>query len=353
MKLFQPHARPRRLALTAAALAATLAAATSTLASADGTSDPTTARFFAPDSFWNQLLPADAPLDPASDALVADLVAEVAREQAQGTGPWISTKNSTPLYTVPQDQPTVRVALDSATQTKLQAALERVPLPPGAVPAKGEDGHLTVWQPSTDTLWELYRAREEADGWHAKFGGAMQNVSTSIGHYSTAAWPGATHRWGATATSLPVIGGVMTLDDFEAGDFDHALAVNLPAPRKTEYSWPAQRTDGNGSAKAIPEGARFRLDPSLDLDALSMHPVARMMAEAVQQYGMVVRDRSKAVTFSAENPTPTGTDPYRTPDGGYFRGKPPRRILATFPWDRLQLLQMSLCADSRQPCPRG
>lgn len=314
-------------------------------------------RLFAPDSVWNKPLSPNAPLDPSSDVLVASLNEDVQQDIESGTGPWIATKSySTPLYRVPAGHPTVKVTLDDGDapwRAALQDAFEEVPIPPGAKPARGTDGHMTVWQPSTDRLWEFWRARQETDGWHASWGGAIENVSQSPGYYTAQSWPGASHHWGATATGLSVIGGVMTLEEFEAGEVDHALALNIPFPRAEEYSWPAQDSDGTlFSHKAIPEGAWFRIDPKLNLDELTMHPVTRMMAEAVQKYGMIVRDKTgDAVGFAAEDPTPTGTNPYREPDGGYFRGKSPSQFLRKFPWKHLQLLEMSICTKQSEPCP--
>ncbi|HEY2052363.1 MAG TPA: hypothetical protein VGH14_00335, partial [Solirubrobacterales bacterium] len=46
-------------------------------------------------------------------------------------------------------------------------------------------------------------------------------------------------------------------------------------------------------------------------------------------------------SFYAQDPTPTGTDPYHG-EGGFFEGQYPSRLLATFPWRHLELLRMSL-----------
>ena len=76
---------------------------------------------------------------------------------------------------------------------------------PTPFPAAGPDAHMTIYQPSTDRLWELFKAAKQADGWHASFGGAMSSTSTSPGYYDAASWPGLSGSfWGATATSLPV-----------------------------------------------------------------------------------------------------------------------------------------------------
>ena len=51
-------------------------------------------------------------LDRNSQAMVAALAQEVAREEEKRRGPWINTNSyGVPLLTVPADQPTVRVQL--------------------------------------------------------------------------------------------------------------------------------------------------------------------------------------------------------------------------------------------------
>jgi hypothetical protein len=119
------------------------------------------------------------------------------------------------------------------------------------------------------------------------------------------------------------------------GHIDHALAIAIPEPRYNLFTTPAQRTDGfRFTPAAIPEGTRFRIDPNLDLSTLTMPPVTRIIAEAVQKYGMVVRDRAGSVSFYAEDPTPTGTNPYP----GFYNNQYPDKMLASFPWSRLQAL---------------
>jgi hypothetical protein len=312
------------------------------------------ARLFAPDSFWNKPLPADAQLDPASTALVTTLVAEIARERQAGIGPWIQTDHSsTPLYVVGRKQRKRRVRLDlplAPWNLSLRRAFARVPIPRNLRPAAGTDRHVTIWQPSTDRLWELWRARRARNGWHAEWGGAIDKVSRNPGYYTESAWRGAMPHWGATATSLPVIGGTMLIRELQAGRIDHALAIDIPDARRGTFAWPAQRTDGTGGPNLLPEGARLRLDPGLDINSLGLPPMARAMAEAAQRYGMVVRDRThEAVGFYGEDPTPTGSDPYEG-EGGFFGGQSPSALLERFPWDRLQVVKMSLCEQA--PCAR-
>jgi len=304
-------------------------------------------RFFAPASFWNTVVPANAVVDPRSPELVAALAATAARESEAGIGPWISTdRYSVPVYRVPADQPAVEVRLDAQPADRaLQAAWRKVPLPAHARPAAGSDGHLVVWQPHSDRLWEFWRLRHAPAGWSAAWGGAIRDVSRSSGAYSRHSWPGSQPWWGASASSLSIAGGLITLEDLEAGEINHALAISLPAIRAGVYALPARRSDGSSSDPlTLPEGAHLQLDPAVDIAALDLPRPTRLIAEAAQRYGIFVRDVAGDVTFYAQAPSPNGPDPYSGADG-FFAAKSPLQLLAGFPWDRLRVLDMRLRAD--------
>ena len=217
-----------------------------------------------------------------------------------------------------------------------------MPIPANAVPATNGDGNMVVWQPSSDTLWEFWRLRRETDGWRADWGGKMANVSTSPGYYRDrfdAARKAYTERWfwGAPATSLSLAGGVVTIAELQSGHIDHTLYLSIPQPREGVFVFPAQRTDGNlDDPAAIPEGARLRIDPTLDLQTVAMPPVTRMLAVAAQQYGLIVNNVSGAISFRFEDPARTGSNPYPT----FFGGQTPAQLLASFPWDRLQVVKL-------------
>jgi hypothetical protein len=300
-------------------------------------------RFFSPTSFWNEPLAADAPLDPSSPELVEFFGAEITRELRAGTGPWINTtSDSVPLYTVQADQPTVPIQLAHQEEPALTSSWEAVPLPSTAQAAAGSDRYLAVWQPSADELWEFWRLSHNNGGWSASWGGSMRDVSSNPGVFGPDAWPGAQSWWGASATSLPLLGGLITLEDLQQGRIEHALAMSLPTVRAGVYATPAQREDGHSANPlSLPEGAHLRLDPALDLATLGLPPLTLMMAEAAQRYGIIVRDRSSNVAFFGQDPTPTGANPYTAP-GGYFAGKYPSELLASFPWSDLQVLNMEL-----------
>jgi hypothetical protein len=164
----------------------------------------------------------------------------------------------------------VHVTLD-ADMPDLQRAFDSVPPPDDARPAAGTDGHLLVWQPATDRLWEFWKLRRASDGWHARWGGAMSDVSRNAGYFPA--------PFGATGTGLPLLGGLIRASELRSGRIDHALALAIPKAKAGQFVWPAQRSDGSGTGPdAIPEGTRLRIDPRLDLSTLGL-PLRRQVPE--------------------------------------------------------------------------
>lgn len=197
--------------------------------------------------------------------------------------------------------------------------------------------------------------------WRAAFGGRMTQVSSNPGYFhdvlSADGEPLEQYFWGATATSLPLAAGMVTKADIARGSIDHALALGLPnlAPETSliaagRWAFPAQRSDGKSTLPtAIPEGARLRLDPALDIDALHLPPFTRMLAEAAQRYGIIVQDGSAATVFYGEDPMPS----VRNGEPNFYDqliGPRQPGFLADFPWSDLQVMKMSLCTVPSRPC---
>jgi hypothetical protein len=311
---------------------------------------------FSSASVWNRRLPASAPLAPNSAGVVARLDGFVDTSLAKGIGPWINTTDySTPIYTVPASQPRVRVHLNEY-KPGLSQALAAVPIPPNAKPAAGSDAQMTIYQPSTNTLWELGGAYRTMSGrWHARSGGRIPHVSSDPGYFRNLDGPGGTvieqASWGSTASGLPIAAGLITLPDLASGHIAHALALLVPAAAARVFYCPARRTDGyDTSPGAIPEGAHFRLDPALNLSKLAMPPITRMIANAAQTYGLIVADQTGVtVGFRAQDPTPVMRAGLPNPYLRYFadpatgKYELPTKFLASFPWSHLRLLAPPTC----------
>ena len=134
----------------------------------------------------------------------------------------------------------------------------------------------------------------------------------------------------------------MTAEELTRGEIRHAIGISLVETEASSViSWPAKRSDGKNPALApnrIPEGLRFRLDPTVNVDALAMTYAGKIIAKAAQKYGFVVWDKAGAISIRSQNPrsyTALGqADPYPA----LFGGKPSYAVLNGFPWERLQFM---------------
>jgi hypothetical protein len=353
-------------------------------------SRPSAPRYF-PASFFTHRLPDDAIIDRHSHDLVGQLrnlafgvdpqtsfncrhavmtqpedwtADEQANCQPVTTPAGIAADNGPTVYTVGGDQARVPVAIKKNPDLR-RAMAAGVPIPPGALPSLGSDRRMIIWQPDTDTMWELWRASLEADGWHADSGGRMRRVSKSPGHYRDILDPkhrsryAEQHRWGEAASSIATLPGLMRLDQLRSGRIGHALVFSTWTNKPGSWVYPAQNTDGRCRGQycsQIPQGARFRLGPDYKVAQLE-NPFVRMIARAVKNYGMVLDNSTGGgLLFYGEGWLQYGIeDPYNGP-GGFFTADPrqthPSQFMREFPWEKLKMLKRgTTCHDVLQECP--
>ena len=291
---------------------------------------------FAPGSFWTQPIPASAPLHPNT----ANFVAEFARQKAAyyNTVGINHKAYCAPIYIAPDGAATQKVTAPSPVYPVLQKQWMDVPIPTYAQAADGSDMEMAIYQPSTDSYWEFWQMQQNPDKtWHARWGGGMSGASKSIGIWS--------NTLGTTATSLPFAGGQITASELQAGQIKHAIGIALvDCEASGIFSWPAMRSDGLNPGNApnrIPEGLRFRLDPTVVVDTLPVHPVGKTILRAAQTYGFVVWDKSGAIGMrflNSKSYTQVGlADPYPA----LFGSTPDYAIMNGAPWNRLQFLPMN------------
>jgi hypothetical protein len=387
------HALLKRIVAPAALAACAIAL----LAAPAGASAATTAKqCFFPSSFFCQKVASTAKLDPDSSSMVRQL-----RNMAYAVDPdtefdcgravltdnplkWTSQEllyctkltyraginyddYAPMLYTVGAGQARIPVVLDNNDAALKAWFAAGVPIPDEAQAAGGTDGQMIVYQPSTDTMWEFWRARKDINGtWHASWGGVIKNVSQNPGHYEDIIGPSGgyieRHQWGGPSSSIPNLPGLITTDQLRSGVIGHALVFATWANKPNEWVYPAQRTDGRCQGDSgqycsdIPQGARFRLDPKFDVSKIS-HPVTRMLAKAVQDYGMVLNNTTgSGVSFYAEGwrgHEPVA-NPYYGPEG-LFKSDPSQLLttefMRQFPWGRLQMLKRgTTCSTASAEC---
>jgi hypothetical protein len=295
--------------------------------------------YFGTGSVWGADI-SHAPLNADSVAMANYLQGQVANYWG-GTAAFNAYSYNESMVTAPAGTPTTTVIFDDCQHKGYTPAglygvggqFVNVPIPATAVPASGTDGGLAVYSPVTNQLWSFWQAKHEADGWHACWGGRIDDVSHAEGYF--------TNGFGASASGLSSEGGAITIRDVESGSINHALSLAIldPAPY-TKVVWPAQRSDGSPSSTSdIPEGTRFRLDPSLDVATLpGLTKIGRMVARAAQKYGFIVTDQAGAVSVVTESgntiKAATGINPWDSLLGG----TPSYAVMNNFPWAGMQAI---------------
>ncbi|HEV3452948.1 MAG TPA: DUF4124 domain-containing protein [Acidimicrobiia bacterium] len=281
---------------------------------------------------WRRAVPAAAALDSRSDDLVASFNHQWHTVYG-GVG--INTDAySIPIYTVAANTATTQVTISHGCTADpgLMSQLRAVPIPSDAQPAKGGDHALVISQPSIDTEWELWQAQRDAGGnWSACWGGRLERASRSNGVFP--------RPYGLSASGLSYLASTIRVSELQARSINHALAVSIVATTAGVQVPPANRNDGNSTgSNAIPEGTRFRLDPTVNVTRLGLPPAGVTIAKALQSYGMVVMDTSGAVVLSAEDSQPYVAAGRGDPYASLFGSTPSYKILAKIPWNRLQAL---------------
>jgi hypothetical protein len=152
------------------------------------------------------------------------------------------------------------------------------------------DAHAIVLRPSSCELFELYNAAYTA-GVLSAYSGARWDLRRPFEPLP----PGTPS---AMSSGLSLYAGMVRWEEIAAGHIDHAL--NWAAPAGTVAAWefvrPASDAEGlpfHGNARyRLPYGARLRLRASFDVRALG--PQSRILARAMQRYGIYLADTARA-----------------------------------------------------------
>ncbi len=178
------------------------------------------------------------------------------------------------------------------------------PIPVEAWPEQTTDGHIIVIDPWKKLSWECSRFQRLSDG---KPACSTFNIWDLTGSGCGVPFQG--ERWfarGGRGSGFPEIAGLVRPEEIEAGEIRHALGFSNIRNRKGDggKAWfvtPASRSDAQYEGEQYPlEGARFQLDPSLtdeDFERMGLGPAARVMARALQKYGMYLGDNGGSFTI--------------------------------------------------------
>jgi hypothetical protein len=233
---------------------------------------------FPADNVWHARVDRLAVL-PASPRYVAAIGADRNLHPDFGSGRIDGRPFGIPVTAVGAGQATVRVAFEYAAESDPGP----YPLPANARieggPTSDGDRHVILHDTANCRLYELFAARRGADGsWRAQ-SGAIWNLRSNA--LRPAGWTS------ADAAGLPILAGLVRYEEVAAGRIDHAIRITVPRSRDS-YLWPARHAAGSADASLPPMGLRLRLKASVDISGLP--GPARVIAQAMQTYGVIVAD---------------------------------------------------------------
>ncbi len=353
------HGIRTALITLSAAVVALAAVPPASATSASGTdSRSVSSRVFAASSPYYRKLPADTPTASDSRTLVASLnqqahdfygtedVANITVNTHQYSPAMYVAYNTDPVYNITGWNCQQKY---NGWDTEFNRIMRGVHLPADMQPDPSSDGAVTVYNPDSNEVIDLWQARKVNGQWQACWGGRMTGADQSIGAFE--------YGYGASASGLSLWGGTIRAQELLDGHIDHAISLGIPRTKWNSISWPANRSDGGTKGTQLSIGQMLRLPADLDIDSMKMSPLATTIAKAAQEYGIIITDTSGAVSFSAENPIGLRTNPYAT----IFRGRWPSQEMAAsigrgeaaFPLDKLVALPMNYGAPDSSTAGEG
>ncbi len=276
---------------------------------------------YSPLSPWNTKIPAGVAVDAAkTSSYVGGLQAlglPLTSDPDQYTIPVVSATSSTPLVKVYASGTGDYMPNDTVPR-KAQGSYVMAPIPAGALGGEGSDGQLEVVNWDTGEQWGFWQLYPNGDGTYT----TSNTYHTSIGAGSMGRFADGQRGRGAGTQYLA---GLVRPWEIAQGRIDHALAfacgISSPA-----VVYPASKSDGAGSPALIPEGTRLQLDPNWDINQLS-NPKARIIAKALQDYGMYNIDNSGSSKIYIEDRTTANWDSSVT-----------RSLVSGIPWSAFRVV---------------
>ncbi len=271
-------------------------------------------QLFPADNPWNQRI-STAPVAASSAAILGNIINRFGDGRLHPDFGQ-DYRDGSDLYGIPYNvvhgnsTPKVSVVIDAYPGESDQIP---APIPAGAV-LEGDfqngprfglnnrgDSHLIVYDVDNNIAYEFYRASrpsENTDGrWHAD----QQTVwDMRTNTFRTLGWTS------ADAAGLPILASLVRPDEAlpvaqgGQGVINHAIRFTLQnSIILDQFLYPASHTANPGNTNSAiqpPMGARFRLKAGVDLS--QFNPQARIVAQAMKDYGMIVADNGSNFYFT-------------------------------------------------------
>lgn len=282
---------------------------------------------FFDEGIWHTKIPDSPTLDINNDALK-----NILTHTANTHGITLTNKKWTaPVYIADENTPRYDIPLTIDWAPAENMVITNVPIPDYAQPDPAKEGladllitlftnpaevpeiflgdsALTIIDPIEGYEYGFWQARKENGSWVASWGSKIPLSGSGI--YEC----GLSNRGSGAALSA----GLIWPEELENGYIDHKIFFSFPYNDARGPVPPFTETDGAYYAEdlqaelnrddvlPLPEGAVVQLDPSLDLNTLTvmdletgnireLRPYEKTIAKAMQEYGMVNIDNSGGV----------------------------------------------------------
>ncbi len=284
---------------------------------------------------FNQQISPDAEIDPNS----ATMVQSLAQDARQRGFYMVVDKWTVPIYYADANTPRYNVELTASWAAWFATTMNGAPIPDWAAPDPQDDGSMTIVDLAADCQYDFWQAKKQNGQWSASWGNSLKIDGQGI-------FP---KGLSARGSGFALLAGMIWPDELKNGRIGHALLFSYSYTKSGGPVSPATESDGESLAvDAIPEGARIQLDPALNLDTLNLTPYEKIIAKAMQEYGMILGDNSGGgISLYAISPLSTQGNPYEgilpppDPQDGFV-------LLPNIPADKFRVLKL----DPQIPDPQ-
>jgi hypothetical protein len=289
-------------------------------------------QLFPADYPWNQNI-SNAPVAANSAAIISHIGSSIGIHPDWGND--TPSNGSSPLYGIPYNvvhgntTAKVNVIIDNyptesnvvpvpiPANAVIEGDYQNGPSPHGSGYNAGQrgDSHLIVWDIDTNTAYELDGVTRPADPTLFPKNGVELAHTDGLWHAAQeSVWNMGTDNFrtlgntSADAAGLSILAGLARPDEGlptslgGQGAINHALRFTLPhADVNPQYIYPASHVvSGALSSTSLPFGGRLRLMNTPQVNSLisTMGPEAQIVAQAMQQYGLVLADIGSAMYVS-------------------------------------------------------
>jgi len=217
---------------------------------------------------------------------------------------------------------------DSRVSPGSGSLISDVPIPANAEAGVGTDGQIIFWDPVEGVEWGFWQFKKVNGNYMATNGYRYHTTQEYNGRFAD----GLAGRGAGTT----YFSGLVRKWEIEQGHIDHALSFAYEYP-SAQHVYPASKSDGSGvNGTDLPEGTRLQLDPTLtesDFNNWGLNGPAKIIAKALQEYGMIVIDKSGSSKIYLEDQTTANWGP-----------DVDRNILNNIPWNQFRVLEVESTA---------